>query len=232
MVFSQEQSGGICQLWGQWYQATQVQFFMQIPLPLSHGQSRWLRSVRFLLSLQQLGHHQWLWHGSCCHSSCHWSFLLQSLGAGCAVPHHYNACPQLCICILQCEPLRQRPIFNSQGLGHHINSTPKVSLLCLHRYNTWRKGIYGFCILSDDHFTVPTWAGHSHSWLSSTVDVGLHTDRRWATQAFANGITRTSISISFITFTTLLIVGVPRIIGTHATKFNKSGTTRAIWSSL
>ena len=68
--------------------------------------------------------------------------------------------------------------------------------------------------------------------LSSTVAVALHTDRRWATQASVQGVARTCISLYFMTFTIQLIVGVPRIMGTCAMKFKKSGTTRAIWSSL
>ena len=59
------------------------------------------------------------------------------------------------------------------------------------------------------------------TWLSSTVAVALCTDRRWATQAFTDGIARASISISFITFTTWLIVGVPQIIGICAAKIQQ-----------
>ena len=59
--------------------------------------------------------------------------------------------------------LRQGPNLDLQGLGHHIYSSPEVSLLCLHRYNTRRKGIYGLCVLSDNHFIVFTWAGLSCS---------------------------------------------------------------------
>ena len=87
-------------------------------------------------------------------------------------------------------------------------------------------------------FLVMTTSLYSHgldftaAWLSSTVAVALHTDRRWATWVFAHGIARASVSISFITLTTWLIMGVPRMTGTHATKFDKSGTTRAIWSLL
>ena len=40
MIFDQEQSSRICQLWRPWFQATQVQFFKQFPLPLSYGQPR------------------------------------------------------------------------------------------------------------------------------------------------------------------------------------------------
>ena len=69
-------------------------------------------------------------------------------------------------------------------------------------------------------------------WLSHTVAAALHAKRRWATLAFAHCVTRASISLSFMTFTTWLIVGVPRIIETHAKKFYKSGTTRALWSLL
>ena len=70
-------------------------------------------------------------------------------------------------------------------------------------------------------------------WSSTIVAAALHTDKRWATLAFAQGIAKASISLfSFMTFMTWLIVGVHKIMGILSAKFNKSGTTRAIWSSL
>ena len=109
----------------------------------------------------------WFWHHDCCHCSSHQSFLLKSLGVGCTVPHHHNsvlaACSQLHICILHGETLRQRPILNSQCLGHHIDSFPSVSFLCLQGYNMGRKGIYGLHILSDNHFILFAQAGLSCS---------------------------------------------------------------------
>ena len=51
------------------------------------------------------------------------------------------------------------------------------------------------------------------AWSSSTVAAALHTDKRWATQAFAQGVAKASISLSFMTFTMWLIVGVPNIMG-------------------
>ena len=50
-------------------------------------------------------------------------------------------------------------------------------------------------------------------WSSSTVAAALHTDRRWATLAFTQGVARVSISFSLIMITMLLIVRVPMIMG-------------------
>ena len=69
-------------------------------------------------------------------------------------------------------------------------------------------------------------------WSPTIVAAALHTDKRWATLAFAQDITKASISLSFMMFMMWLIVGVPKIMGILFRKFNKSGTTRAIWSSL
>ena len=71
----------------------------------------------------------------------------------------------------------------------------------------------------------------SVAWSSSTVAAALHTDNIWATLAFAKGITKASISLSFKTFMMWLIMGVPNIMGILAAKFDRSETTRAIWSS-
>ena len=65
---------------------------------------------------------------------------------------------------------------------------------------------------------------------SSTVAAALHTNKRWATWAFAHSVAKTSISLSFMTFMMMLIVGVPRMTETCTMKFDKSGTTRDIWS--
>ena len=66
---------------------------------------------------------------------------------------------------------------------------------------------------------------------SSFVSVAHQTVRSKATWAFTQGIAKASISFSLIAFMMWFIVGVPKIMGTHATKFDKSGNTRAIWSS-
>ena len=70
------------------------------------------------------------------------------------------------------------------------------------------------------------------AWLSAIVAAALHTDKRWAILAFAKGIAKASIPLSFMTFMMWLIEGVPNIMGILSMKFDKSGTTRAIWSSL
>ena len=76
---------------------------------------------------------------------------------------------------------------------------------------------------------IPTFS----SWPSPTsMGIILCTDRRCATLALAHSITKASISAPFITLTTQLIVGVPRMTGTWAAKLERSGITRAIWSSL
>ena len=51
------------------------------------------------------------------------------------------------------------------------------------------------------------------------------------TLAFAHSITKASTSASFITLMTQLMVGVPRMTGIWAAKFERSGITRAISSS-
>ena len=125
-------------------------------LPLSYGQPRCLRTVRLLLLLWQSGCHWCFWHHSCHHSSGHQSFLLESLEIGCTVLHHHNsilaACSQLNIPILHSESLRQRPILDSQCLGHHNNSLPSVSFLCLHGYNMRRKGISIFLVMTTSSY--------------------------------------------------------------------------------
>ena len=50
----------------------------------------------------------------------------------------------------------------------------------------------------------------------------LHTDKRWATLAFAQGVTKMTISLSFVTFMMQLMVGVHKIMGILSTKFDKS----------
>ena len=72
----------------------------------------------------------------------------------------------------------------------------------------------------------------SVAWLSDIVAAALHTDKRWAPLAFTQGITKASISLSFMTFMRQLIMGVPNITGILSAKFNKSRTTSAIWPSL
>ena len=54
----------------------------------------------------------------------------------------------------------------------------------------------------------------------------LHTDKRWATLAFAQGIAKASISLSFITLMMQLMVGVPKLIGILSAKLDKSRITR------
>ena len=71
----------------------------------------------------------------------------------------------------------------------------------------------------------------SEVWASSTVAAAQCTDKRCTTLVFAHGITKASISLSFMTFMMQHIVGVPKITGIHSANFDLSGTTRAIWSS-
>ena len=67
------------------------------------------------------------------------------------------------------------------------------------------------------------------SWVSLTyTGTILLMAKRCAALAFAHGIAKTSTSISLITFTTHLIVGVPRMTGTVTAKLEKSGMIRAI----
>ena len=133
-----------------------------VSLPLSHSQLGCLRAMRLIHPFWQASFCRQFWHHGCFHCSGHQGFLLESLGVSCNVSHHHNnilaALSQLCICILPGETLRQGPFFDSQVLGHHINSLTSVSFLCLHRYNIERKGTYGLSIHSGYYFIVSTGA--------------------------------------------------------------------------
>ena len=77
----------------------------------------------------------------------------------------------------------------------------------------------------------PSGAAPSKVWSSNTVAAAWCMDNRCTTLAFTHGIAKASISLSFMTFMMQLIVGVPKIMGSHSTNFDSSGMTRAIWSS-
>ena len=57
-------------------------------------------------------------------------------------------------------------------------------------------------------------------WSSTTVATALHMDNRCTTLEFAHGVTKASFSLSFMTFTTQPIVGVPKIMGIHSANFD------------
>ena len=173
-------------------------------IPLSHPDLQWC-----------------FWH--CCHSYCsgHQSFLLEHLGVGRAAPYHHEyvltTFLQLSICILDGKTLGWGAIFSLQHLGHDIDTFPCIGLFCFYGDNSGGKSFYSLCISHEDHFIIDIWIGTSQRF-------GLPTP--WL-QLYAQIIDvppwhlpKASISLSFMTFTTWLIVGVPKIMGTHSANFN------------
>ena len=90
-------------------------------------------------------------------------FLFESLGVGCAIPHHHDCFlvtfSQLGVCVLNSETLWQRAIFGSQCLGHDVDALRCVGLFHLHRYNMRGESINSLCIFTDDHLVITIWAG-------------------------------------------------------------------------
>ena len=106
-----------------------------------------------------------------------------------------------------------------------------IGLFCFHWHYVGRESLYSLYILGKHYLIIVIWAALLYCAITYLTAVILCTDKRWATLAFAQGITKVSISFSFITLTMWLMVGVPKITETLAAKLDMSRITRAIWSS-
>ena len=174
--------------------------------------------------------HLWLQHLICCYYPCHWNLPPQGLKVCCAISHYDSdglaATVHLSVSVLYCQAFGQWSLVSMQGLGHHIQPcTSECSRHpCMHD-SGW-EGINSLTVLGGNYFIV----FHGVQYLSGNLVIP-NCGSSWPYHSGIDPRGCQGIYLSLSTFMMQLIIGIPMITGTHAMMLDKSGTTRAIWSS-